>query len=363
MDTPNCDSLLRSLAETIADYRQNEIPSITPAHIERWLSQFESKDQPIILAEMDRLMKRFYFSNQRVKAYLRKFIGDHIVGTQKPLSVLPYTHFLCIQTRGNSQRALLEIVDEIIQEDYGLSLASCGIDGAQTYVYIDDCIYTGSKARYDLSEGEYTAAWILREAPPQCNLIIYHVGIHVEGFNYARRYVMEVARKKKLKVTWKFSFLIDNTRSLNSRVEFLWPVQPGTSLAVTSYVSRLSGLFTQRGWSTNDIYRPADIPKQETVFSSPAARNMVDQAFLKKGLQIITASRSPAESMRPLGFAKINVLGFGTLFTTYQNIANNCPLVLWWGDPKMPVTHPLGSWYPLFPRKTNNQTQENIWYN
>ena len=318
MHTPDRDFLLRSLAETIGDYRQNEIPSITPAHIERWLSQFESKDQPIILAEMDRLMKRFYFSKQRVKAYLRKFIGDHIVGTQKPLSVLPYTHFLCIQTRGNSQRALLEIVDEIIQEDYGLSLASCGIDGAQTYVYIDDCIYTGSKARYDLSEGEYTAAWILREAPPQCNLI---------------------------------------------RVEFLWPVQPGTSLAVTSYVSRLSGLFTQRGWSTNDIYRPADIPKQETVFSSPAARNMVDQAFLKKGLQIITASRSPAESMRPLGFAKINLLGFGTLFTTYQNIANNCPLVLWWGDPKMPVTHPLGSWYPLFPRKTNNQTQENIWYN
>src|SRR5450755_4549701 len=56
---------------------------------------------------------------------------------------------------------------------------------------------------------------------------------------------------------------------------------------------------------------------------------------------------------RVLGFMKLISLGFGTFFVTYRNISNNCPLVLWWGDPSYPSTHPLGKWYPLFPRRTN----------
>ena len=58
--------------------------------------------------------------------------------------------------------------------------------------------------------------------------------------------------------------------------------------------------------------------------------------------------------MRPLGFMKLVSLGFGTFFVTYRNIANNCPLVLWWGDPDFPMTHPIGIWYPLFPRRRNH---------
>jgi hypothetical protein len=70
----NQSALLQSLANTIADYRLNEINPITPTHVERWLNQFDAEYQPIILAEMDSLMKRFYFSKVRVKTCLRNFL-------------------------------------------------------------------------------------------------------------------------------------------------------------------------------------------------------------------------------------------------------------------------------------------------
>ena len=40
------------------------------------------------------------------------------------------------------------------------------------------------------------------------------------------------------------------------------------------------------------------------------------------------------------------------MFITYRNIANSCPLALWYGDEAYRPPHPLGRWYPLFPRKT-----------
>lgn len=47
------NALLLSLANTITDYRQNEIAPITPTHVEKWLNQFEIDDQPIILAKKE----------------------------------------------------------------------------------------------------------------------------------------------------------------------------------------------------------------------------------------------------------------------------------------------------------------------
>ena len=145
--------LLQSLARTISDFRRNEIAPITPTHIERWLNQFEAADQFTILAEMNSLMKRFYFSRIRVKECLRKFLSDDVLTTNNPKVLLPHVYFLNIQNKGNSQSALLTIVDEILHEDYGCSIAMSGTGNIETYIYIDDCIFTGNRIRYDLTPG------------------------------------------------------------------------------------------------------------------------------------------------------------------------------------------------------------------
>ncbi|MHB8600013.1 MAG: phosphoribosyltransferase-like protein [Ktedonobacteraceae bacterium] len=134
MPITSCITLLQSLTDTIADYRQGEVSSITPDHVERWLNQFEPDDQLTILTEMASLMKRFYFSKTRVKECLRNFLKNDLIAAHDPLLVLPRINFLQIQRDSNSQKTMLGCVDEILLEDYGLSLAICGTRESNHYM-------------------------------------------------------------------------------------------------------------------------------------------------------------------------------------------------------------------------------------
>jgi len=211
------------LSNTIADYRQNEIAPITPAHIEKWLSQFDTDDQPIILAEMDSLMRRFYFSRVRVKNCLRNFLRYDLLVPHNPRAVLSHICFLHAQKTGTSQKVLLSMIDEILHEDYGCSLAMCGVAHPYTYIYIDDAIYTGSRLRYDLTEGSEAVSWISKKAPSDCTLIVFHIAVHVEGMNYVERYLLPAAENKGITIVRKHALLIDNTRSYSTKAEVLWP--------------------------------------------------------------------------------------------------------------------------------------------
>jgi hypothetical protein len=95
------------------------------------------------------------------------------------------------------------------------------------------------------------------------------------------------------------------------------------------------------------------VPARETLFSSPAAREVVERTFMRAGAYIVSLPANPKVQMRPLGYEYLESLGFGSVVVTYRNVANNCPLALWWGDPSKPPSHPLSKWYPLFPRRVN----------
>jgi hypothetical protein len=343
--------LLESLANTLSDYRQGEIPPITPMHVEKWLHQFDPGDQMIILAEMDIIMRRFYFSKERIREYLRTFLSKKVIMDLPALTVLPHVRFLNIQRSGDSQKTFLKLIDEILCNDYRYPLASCGTQSESIYIYIDDAVYTGSKLRYDLTYGNDTPGWIANEAPPNCLLLLYTVAIHREGYNYAKGYILDAAREKGIKLSESYSLVIDNTKKFaNSKIDVLWPEEPPGDLRHDPYITDLCNVCAQNNWL---LFRDPTLPIQETLFSSPQNRRVVEQAFLKKGIQLITAGQKRADSIRPLGFMKLKSLGFGTFFVTYRNIANNCPVVLWWGDSDRPASHPLGRWYPLLPRKTN----------
>lgn len=350
----NRSILLKSLANTISDYRQRDIPSITPIHVERWLKQFDFADQPIILAELDSIMKRFYFSRLRVKECVRTFLRDTIIGAHDPIKLLPHVSFLNIQAPGNSQGAMLDIVDEVLLQEYGFSLALTGTGEVQTYIYIDDGIYTGNTLRYDLTSGVGTTGWLSNCPSSQCTLWVYTIAGHRTGISYARRYIQDTAEEKQIKVKRETTLLINDVRSSNSDIEVLWPENSHGDSYIDAYISNLQ-VSLGKNDTTNNLFRHTGIILQEKLFSSLEARRVVEKAFLKKGIQIIKVGKSSASSIRPLGFMKLVSLGFGTFFVTYRNIANNCPLVLWWGDPDFPATHPLGIWYPLLPRRTNEQ--------
>lgn len=52
------DELLASIAATTADYREGDLAAPTPAHVERWISQFEAAARLPILREMDHVLRR-----------------------------------------------------------------------------------------------------------------------------------------------------------------------------------------------------------------------------------------------------------------------------------------------------------------
>jgi len=318
----------------------------------------------MILSEIDRLLKRFYYSKERVKSSIRDFIANRSFFGADPRTSLTRTNFLHIQQQGESQTELLKVVDEVLHEDYNLSLNRCS--GSDVYVYIDDCIYSGNRLRYDI------VPWIEQNAPFGSKLVIYHIGHHKQGFNYASREIKKEADKKDIEVKYLCTIEIDNWRNKNSLVEFMWPRQL-PSLGDPN-VNKYYELVEKRHNELKEKYREKNLPplfrdqfrdqetppQQEKVFSSPHARDIVEKAFFKVGAHLVMATEKintegATPSMRPLGFEKLESFGFGSLFITYRNIANNCPLALWYGNPEYSPPHPLGLWYPLFPRRISEE--------
>jgi hypothetical protein len=91
------------------------------------------------------------------------------------------------------------------------------------------------------------------------------------------------------------------------------------------------------------VLRTAGNLGENQFFSSEAGRHLLEQEFLKTGLYIRSRCPHLNTYQRPLGNMVLDTLGFGSLFVTFRNCPNNCPLALWAGEP----------WYPLFPRKIN----------
>ena len=264
--------------------------------------------------------------------------------------------FLDVQTKGESQKELLKIVDEILQEDYAVTAitTTASKERTTTYVYIDDALYTGNRLCYDLIDEANEHAWLRSGVQARSKLLIYTIVNHLRGMNFAEKKIRPVLREKEISSTSRWSLLIDNNRI--GKMDYLWPKEIVDDNIVDSYIVNVRKSLAQRNQTDYQIFRSNDAPVQETLFSSPQARDVVEKAFLKNGIRIINACREPAKSMRPLGYTAYISLGFGTFLVTYRNIANNCPLVLWWGDKTMPSSHPFSIWYPLFPRKTNMQS-------
>ena len=92
--------------------------------------------------------------------------------------------------------------------------------------------------------------------------------------------------------------------------------------------------------------RAAGNPGAAGLFSSDAAKILLEQEFLKAGVHIRQICPNLSAVQRPLGHMTLETLGFGSLIVTYRNCPNNAPLAFWVDAP----------WYPLFPRTTNTQT-------
>ncbi len=335
--------ILASISDRVFDFRIDELRYISEEHIDRWVKQFDEEVQLVILQEMDHILSKYFLTQEEAKTNLKSFLMSAEISGDNPQKSLRKINFLNIQTKGSSQRDLLRLADEILEEEFNLRLYRCG--GSNKYVYLDDCVYTGNRLRYDL------VPWIEQQkADKKIELYTYHFAIHLEGIKYAWKHITNAANKKGLFVAGHLDVLINNSRKNDQSPDVLWPHHDIQDENIRYYYQKIIEECENKNWSEKS-FRDIDFQK-ETLFTSSYARKVVEHAFLKEGVKLILDADNPSESLRPLGFEKLPSMGFGSVFVTYRNISNNCPLVLWYGDPEK-TTGPLSKWFPLFNRKTN----------
>ena len=315
-------NLLASIANTIKDYRAGEIPEPTPDHIDQWISQFDENVQLPMLRELDHVFKLTYKPKLAVKNFLESVATHEALVGSIPRDFWSNAHILNIQKNGRSQAEVRMLFGEILKERYGLNIDHGG-PGDGALIYLDDAIFTGDRVIEDLAE-------ITENIPPRAQLHIIVIAIHTRAeYWFHRNNRIAALSQRQITIQFWQAISFENRRT--------WRDQ-GTLVPTDILCPEEIG-----GRSLNE--------RASRFFSSVNGRQLLEREFLRAGQTIRGFASNPSQRLKPLGYSPFDP-GFGSLFVTYRNCPNNCPLALWYGDPSRPDTQPLGRWYPLFPRKT-----------
>ena len=296
--------LLTSIAHSIRDYRAGEIPEPTPDHVERWIRQFDADVQVPMLREFDHVFKRTYVSKAKVQRLLDSVISNF------PCDFWRGAHILDIQQQGSSQTEIRNLIVPILKEKCGSDIEYRGSQEG-TYVYLDDAIFTGERVIRDLT------AWIRESAPQAADVHIMSIATHKYAeyrIETGDNYFGETKREKGINIhMWRFkAFAFENRRAYRDESDVLWPIAEVYD----------SAPFLPR----------TPLQQVSRVFSSEQGRELLEREFLEAGRKIRGFANDPSPRLKPLGFSPFEP-GFGSLFVTYRNCPNNCPLALWYGDP------------------------------
>ena len=332
----NRHELLESIANTIADYREGDVPRRTPQHVERWVSQFPEETQDGILAELNHLLSQTYISRDKMTEFLRGLAKDEKFCGADPKTFWKNANFLDIQQGGNSQRELLAMFDELLKQEIGINLSDCGSNEGP-FIYLDDGVFGGGRVLQDLS------IWIEAEAPAKCEVRIVVAVLHKLGEWYVDNEINNIQNKlqKSIKLSWRPILTLENRKSYKNVSDVLWPTQVPPGPLAEAYVRYLT---EEKPKYRLELRSPGSVGSNN-LFSSDQARILLEQQFLMAGLEIRDKNPRLPETIRPLGATPLKTFGFGSTIVTFRNCPNNCPLALWTGDP----------WFPLFPRSTNSE--------
>ena len=333
--------LLASIATTISDYRRGELLAPNPGHVDRWVRQFDEEVQLPILFELNHVFKRTYISKQRVRKLFADLIQHRDLVGSNPFSFWRGVEFLNIQERGASQDELLDLFSEALEEQCGLGIVDCGAN-PHTFLYLDDAIFTGNTLLNDL------IPWVDNFAPLDATIhIVSIVQTRGGGRWYAKGKIEDAANvaKKRIKLNWQCVMLLEDRKAYTNTSDVLRPVNLPNDPAVQAYVNSMQH---------KPHYRIPGHLSDNNLFTGEAGRHLLEQEFLKAGVKIkedfFQRFQYEIPQVRPLGNMALEYLGFGSLVVTFRNCPNNNPLVLWAEN----------NWYPLFPRKTNKDTQRSV---
>lgn len=330
----NDQSYIEGIATIIQNYRRTELTKpLDAAHVERWVGQFAPDERSIVLAETFHALTRYYFKEERIHNFLERVLeritADNVV-------------FASIQEKGHSQK----LIYEYIASKGNFTFQSEEFtDTSKLYVYIDDGLYSGGRAKEDLRK-------LIGLLPQGAHLQVYYLIAYSNGFDYwSNRFSQEAAGKGIcLEFFCEKKYINDRTKE-SEKYEFLWP-------DVSSHENEQIAEYERKLKETGKLFYPyCSSAENPGVCSSAETNKQLTAIFLKYGIKI--ARRLRRNTFLPLGLGYPLSFGFGAFCANDWNIPNNCPLVLWWGDIDDPQSM-VGSWYPLLPRRDNRKLYQEV---
>lgn len=340
------NELATDILVIIKDYRNDDGIQLTEQSIIDWVQQF-GEDALFVLTELKHIVPQVYLSKSTAKAYLKRYL-QRIIKQYRYTSVPQFlmdTEFLDMQREGKSQKAILGLVEEVLQDDYQESYQNYVTYPKQNFIYFDDVLATGKTVSTHLIK------WLNEEHSQKKNyekiidkesrLFVHLFCVHTWGLAFQKfRIKSTFPGDIESKIVWSYDYEIQNhIKWNNQKLNIAIPTedQPGN---VKSY---LAGLSAEK--YEDYAYRKTNTPTQENFFTSPQNRIKYENLLLQKGLSIMNKIQGEVKpNIRPLGFIHPNykTYGLGTHFFTWRNIPNNSPLVFWWEVPGH-------NWKPLFP--------------
>lgn len=345
------EQLVNNIVQLTGDYHCDYDNGfiMSSEHVINWVNQFGEDDRLFILTELLHILNQgIYISKEKAKSILLEFINKvySFFNYNTIETFLRETHFIAVQGAEKSQTVLLSILNEVLKENTGLSTAICGTKGIKNYIYIDDIIGSGGKFNYELQN--YIAENNLLQPlkNKEIRILSYFFCIHTWGASNARYILKHKFNEENYFLDLKafpiasYYTIENNIKDFNPRLNLMYPEKSKNDYDV--YIAGLEHATRQ----ADKAYRKITQPTKETFFTSKENRKRIEQIFLDKGIEILNKIQDveSKQKHRPLGltYPSYKTFGTGTLFFTWRNISNTCPIVFWWDNP-------AHDWKGLFP--------------
>lgn len=338
--------LAEKLQEVIKDYRNDDGVYISAQDIINWANQF-GDDAEFMLTELNHIIPQVYLSKDKAKNCIKSHI-DKLMSDLNYNAIVPFlsdTYFLDVQPAHKSQKAILNLLAQMLSEHYGVNLSDYETYPKKNFIYFDDVLATGGTIGKQLivwlsamDGGSTNAEHVLNNTKVlSVNLFCQHNwGRSFQSFRLKKTF----GDKIDYKIRWYFNYEIQNHLKWNKQhLNNAIPIrnQPAN---VATYLAGLTATKYE-----DYTFRKDTEPANEVLFTNAENRIKYENILVQKGLEIIGMIAEPVSSnIRPLGLVNPNykTLGLGTHFFTWRNIPNNSPLVFWWEV----NGH---NWLPLFP--------------
>jgi hypothetical protein len=331
----NMEQLVKHVHQIIKDYRKDDGIGISEQRITNWINQFSENNRVFILTELKHVMDKMYFSKDRVKRFLKDNVENlrNKFGYSTFKDLLDNTNFLDLQRAGKSQKKILELLHEVLKDDFEYDYKNLGSNSQKHNIYIDDVLCTGNTFYYNLKDWvtENGKDRLAKLKSKQIDLTIFYMFI-------ADKYYRKKRGQFYHRVSQDFTNFINVSSIYWFKDEILKPVASDVPETIKEYREKVENQANEhaenKGFSSYspDFYRSKTNP--EEFYSSIENRKRLELIFLEKGIEILNNSNVSKTNIRPLGFSlpAYKDFGFGALIFTWRNIANNTPLVFWYSS-------------------------------